>query len=145
MDPIKSATDLQNAISRLEIQQQIEGKLLKEEFHEVLGSLSPANLVLRTVKDISGSEKLKNEFINISVGLMTGFIGKKVFEKFSDVPMKKTMGTAIMFGINYLIAKNPEAVRNFGSRIFDLFRSAKNAEKERPAPETDGHKSPDPS
>ena len=133
MEAINSVNDLQNAISRLEIQREIEGKLLREEFHEAIGSLSPANLVLKTVKDITGSEKLKDEFINISVGLLTGFISKKVFEKFSDMPMKKTMGTAIMFGINYLVGKNPDAVRQFGERIFKLFKSAKKSGNDEPS------------
>jgi hypothetical protein len=127
MEPIKSMNDLQIAISRLEMKQEIEGKLLKEAFHELVGALTPANLILKTVRDISGSEKLKDEFVNISVGLLTGFISKKVFEKFSDMPMKKTMGTAIMFGINYLISKNPEAIRNLSDRFFQLFRSGKNS------------------
>ncbi|MFZ4542989.1 MAG: hypothetical protein ACOYOA_02995 [Saprospiraceae bacterium] len=125
MKQIHSSEDLQNAIRKLEIQQEIEGGLLKEEFYEVLESINPTNLILNSIQDIASSEKLKDKFLDTAIGIGTGYISKIVFEKLTDMPMKKTLGTALMFGINYLFAKNPEVVRDASRRFFNFFRSPK--------------------
>lgn len=118
MQKINSETDLRNAILQLESLQAEEGRLLKEQFLLTYNSIKPINLIISTLKEATKSRELKDTIINASVGLTAGYLSKALFEIVTKSPLKKLLGTALMFGIKNLVARNPEAVKSFGQFIF---------------------------
>lgn len=121
MEQIKTQHDLRAAILRLEHQQAEEGKALKEQFKTAYNSVRPANIILNTLKDLGDSSFVKDGFLNTTVGLGTGYLSKVVFQGVVNSPIKKLLGSALMFGITNVVAKNPDAIKNMAKKFFNLF------------------------
>jgi hypothetical protein len=119
MKKITSETDLRAAILELEIKQAEQGKLLKEQFHLAYESVKPLNLIKSTFKEAVASGDLKDNVINASVGMTAGYISKAVFEGVTRGPLRKILGTALMFGIKTVVAKNPGTVKSIGQFLFN--------------------------
>jgi hypothetical protein len=111
MEPIKTQHELRAAILRLEYQQSEEGRALKEQFHLAYNSVKPANIILNTIKDLGESSILKDNFLNTSVGLGTGYLSKIVFQGVVNSPIKKLLGSALMYGITNFVARNPDGIK----------------------------------
>ena len=123
MQKINSEAELRTAIVQLEIRQAEEGRLLKEQFQLVYESIKPINLIRSTLKDAVASRGLKEDVLNASVGLSAGYISKAVFEGVTSSPFKKIIGTALMFGIKNVVARNPETIKTIGRFVFQhIFR-----------------------
>ncbi|MFO7672842.1 MAG: hypothetical protein R6V74_03960 [Lutibacter sp.] len=129
MDQIKTQYELRAAILRLEIQQAEEGRALKEHFQLAYKSIKPANIILNTLKDLGESSILKDGILNSSVGFGTGYLSKVLFQGVVNSPIKKLLGSAIMFGITNFVTKHPEGIKLMGAKIFKFFGS-KTASKE---------------
>ena len=127
MEPIKTQYELRAAILQLEYQQAKEGRELKEQFQLAYNSVRPANIILNTLKDLGDSSFVKDGFLNTTVGLGTGYLSKIVFQGVVNSPIKKLLGSALMFGITNVVAKNPDAIKGMAKKIFNLFgkRSSK--------------------
>lgn len=102
-----SERSLDAAILALEKQQKAEALLLKTEFYQAVDSLRPINLIKSTFH----SGELKGDLVSTAVALGAGFVSKKAYVGFSHSPLRKMIGTAIMFGVTNLVAKNPVAVK----------------------------------
>lgn len=122
MQKINSITDLREAIVKLENAHAIETKMLREQFNLTYESLKPINLIKSTFKEAALSVDLKDNIVNSTVGLVAGFLSKKIFEGVSRNPLKKLLGTALMFGITNIVTKNPETVKKAGKKIFEIIR-----------------------
>ena len=120
MQNINSDTNLKDVILQLESLQAVEGKMLKEQFHATFESIKPINILKSTFREAAASHDLREDIINTSVGLIVGFLSKKIFESTSHSPLKKLFGTAILFGITNLVAQNPETVRSFGKGFLNI-------------------------
>jgi hypothetical protein len=128
MEQIKTQRDLRAAILRLELQQTEEAKALKEQFHLAYNSVKPANIILNTLKDLGDSSFVKDGFLNTTVGLGTGYLSKMVFQGVVNSPIKKLLGSALMFGITNVVAKNPDAIKAMAKKFFNLFGKRSNDE-----------------
>jgi len=122
MQKISSYSDLRLAIVELEERQAEEGADLKAHFSLVYESVKPINLIKSLFADASEPGELKDDIINASVGLSAGYISKLLFEGVTNSPFKKIIGTALMFGIKSLVAKNPEVVKSIGKMFFSLVK-----------------------
>lgn len=125
---INSASSLREAILQLEIKQAEELKMLKQQFHLIHESIKPVNLIKSAFKEVTESRDLKDSILNTSVGLATGYISKVIFERTSNSPVKKLLGSVLMFGITNLVAKNPETIKSLGNNFLGNIRS-KSAER----------------
>lgn len=123
MEQIKTQQELRAAIFRLEYQQSEEGRALKEQFQAAYNSVKPANIILNTLKDLGESSMVQDGFLNTSVGFGTGYLSKMVFQGLVNSPIKKLLGSALMFGITNVVAKNPDAIKAMAKKIFNLFGS----------------------
>ena len=123
MQKISSATGLRNAILQLESKQVEEVKMLKKQFQIVYESIKPVNLFKSAFKEIAESRDLKDNILNTSVGLAAGYISKVLFEGTSKSPLKKLLGSVLMYGITNLVAKNPEPVKSLGKKFLEIIRS----------------------
>lgn len=123
MEPIKTQHELRAAILRLEYQQAEEGKALKEQFQTAYNSVKPANIILNTLKDLGDSDFIKDGILNTSVGFGTGYLSKMLFQGVVNSPIKKLLGSAIMFGITNFVTKHPDGIKLMGAKIFKFFGS----------------------
>ena len=121
MEQIKTQNALRAAILRLEFKQAEEGKALKEQFHLAYNSVKPANIILNTLKDLGESSMVQDGFLNTTVGLGTGYLSKILFQGVVKSPIKKLLGSILMFGITNVVAKNPDVIKSMAKKIFDLF------------------------
>jgi hypothetical protein len=123
MEKIITENDLRVAILQLESRQTEEGKLMKEQFLVAVESIKPINLIKNTLREAVGSEDLQDNVLNSSLGFSAGYISKILFQGATSSPLKKIIGTALMFGIKNLIAQNPEIVKSGGRAIFNFVRN----------------------
>jgi len=129
MQKINSAAALRHAIAQLEITHAEEGKMLKQQFHLAYESIKPLNLIKSTFKEAVESPDLKDNVINTSVGLATGYLSKLLFVNVSHSPVRKLLGIALQFGITQMVAKNPEAVKSIGKKLMKIISPKPVADK----------------
>ncbi len=122
MQKIITETDLRVAILQLESKQTEERILMKEQFLLTVETLKPINLIKSTLMEAAGSGDLQDNMLNSTIGMSAGYISKILFQGASGGPVKKILGTALMFGIKNLVAHNPELVKSIGSGFFNLLR-----------------------
>ncbi len=117
MQTIITESDLRFAILQLESKQAEESAILKAQFLVAVESIKPINLIKSVFTEAVESEDLQHNLVNSSIGLSAGYITKILFQGISHSPLRKFLGTALMFGIKNIVAQNPEAIKT-GGRIF---------------------------
>jgi hypothetical protein len=122
MQKINSTTDIKQLIRQLENQQAIDLQQLRVQMHATYENIKPINLVRNTFKEVVASEELTDNIVNTSVGLAAGYVSKTLFEKASHSPFRKLMGTALLFGVTNLVAKNPHTVKSIGSDFLNIVK-----------------------
>ncbi len=122
MQTIVTQTDLRVAIELLEMRQDAEGILLKEQALLTYESIKPINLIKNIFHESAESDELRGDLLNSSIGISAGYASKFLFQGFSGGPVKKILGTAIMFGIKNLVAHNPETVKKIGKTFFTIIK-----------------------
>ena len=123
MQKIITEADLRLAIVQLEGKQIQERILMKEQFLITVETLKPINLIKSTLLEAAESEDLQDNFLNATLGLSAGYVSKMMFQGKSGGPVRKLLGTALMFGIKNLIAQNPETVKKWGGLFFTVVRN----------------------
>jgi hypothetical protein len=121
MQNITSTAGLKNAIQLLEIEQVVNGQLLKEQFYITIESLKPINLLKSTFKDITTSPFLIDNILGTAMGLATGSLSKKIFIGTSGNMFRKLIGSILQLGVTNFVAKHPDAIKLIGQFIFQQF------------------------
>lgn len=117
-----SEDQLRSAIVRLEAQQSEEGRIVKEQLRAIYESITPANLLKSALGAVSES---KPNLLATSVGLSLGVLSKALFEGATAGPVRKLLGTLLLFGITK--AASPSNITFIG-KVFSRF-SRKPSEK----------------
>jgi hypothetical protein len=112
MKNINSAAEIKLAIQEKQFELDIQGQLIKEQFNAIYESLKPASIINNTLKDIATSPFLLNNIIGSGMGLLTGFLSKKIAVGSSENPFRIFLGTILQFGVTNLVAQNPDAIRS---------------------------------
>ena len=120
MQTIVTQADLRVAIVNLEMRQQTEAIKLKEQAMLTYESIKPINLIKNVFRESSESDELRGDLLNSSIGISAGYASKLLFQGFSGGPVRKIVGTALMFGIKNLVAHNPKTVKKIGSALFSV-------------------------
>ena len=123
MQKINSATSLREAILQLESHQLEEAKMMKTQFQLAYETMKPVNFIKSTIKEISASQDLKDNLLNTGVGLASGYLSKTLFEGSTHNPVKKMLGTVLMFSVTNMVAKHPEAIKALGRGFFNLIQN----------------------
>ena len=127
MQNITSAKELKDAIRSLEEKQNVQSRVLKEQFFIVIESIRPVNIIKSTFKELATAPGLMNEILSASIGLAAGYVSNKTIVGSSGNLFRKLVGTVLQFGVATLIIKNPEAVRSLGQSLLQRFLSKKKA------------------
>ena len=123
MKTIITQDDLRSAIIELELRQDGEAILLKEQAMLTYESIKPINLIKNLFRESAESDELKGDIMTSTVGISAGLLSKFLFQGFSGGPIKKMIGTALMFGIKNLVARNPETVKKWGHILFSMIKN----------------------
>lgn len=128
----KNETDaLNEAISLLENKRAEELKLLKEQLHLVSESLKPINLIKNTWHEVASSPEIKNNIVNNTIGLATGYLTKKVLFGASHNPVKKLIGTLLQFAVANVVSKHSDGIKSTGENLLHRFlKYRKEAQRE---------------
>jgi len=118
MENITSATALKNAIQLLEIQHNIDGQLLKEQFLITYESLKPVNILKSTFHEVVSSPHLIDDVLGTAAGLVTGFVSKKIVIARSGNLIRKLIGSALQLGVITIVSQHPETIKSIGHFIF---------------------------
>ena len=125
MEKVTLESTLQDSIRQLESKHAEEEMLLKQQFHYTMDCLKPVNLIKSTMREVVSSDGLKGDAITASIGLGAGLLSKILFSGVMKSPLRKVIGTALMFGVTNLVARNPEKVKSIGKGLFNLIRKKK--------------------
>jgi hypothetical protein len=118
MQNISPGERLKNAIQLLEVEQAINGQLLKEQFHLTYESLKPINIIRSTLKDVASSPYLIDNIVGSAMGLATGYISRKIVVGASGNIFRKALGSVLQFGITNIVSQHPDAIKSVGQYIF---------------------------
>lgn len=121
MEKIQSLSDLEDAIKLLKFKKAEDEKLLKELFYMTYESVKPINMIKNLFKEPIASQNIKDSLLTTSVGFGAGYLSKLLFQGVVRVPFKNFIGSALMLGVDNLIAKNPGVVSVLSSLILDAF------------------------
>ena len=117
MQKIDSTSSLSETIHELEVRRVEEGKMLKQQANQAYENIKPINLIKSTFKEALAAQDLRTDIINLSLGLIAGYVSKRVFSGLEDSPLKKLLGTSLQFGITLFIINNPETIQAIGNGI----------------------------
>ncbi len=117
MKNINSKSDLDRSIYALTQLKSAQEILLKAQFERILESLKPANIIITTFSDIANSPDLLKSILSTSLGLISGFVSKKIFVGYSNNPFRKFLGNIIQIGVTTVISTNPDAVKTLGNKF----------------------------
>lgn len=119
MENITSATELKNVIQRLEIEQAIDGQLLKKQFYFAFESLKPVNILRNTLYEITTSPHLMDSILGTAVGLASGYVSRKIaMIGASGNLVRKFLASAMQLGVTNIVSQNPGAIKSIGQFIF---------------------------
>jgi len=105
MKPITSVEELKNAIQLFEFELDVKERLLREQVFITYESLKPANLIRKTMSEISSSPYLLENILGTAAGLVSGYISKKIATGKSGNLVRNILGTILQFGITNAIAR----------------------------------------
>jgi len=123
MQNITSSAELKNAIRILEIEQTVNGQLLKDQLYLTCESLKPANILKNTLKDITSSPNLIDNILGTAMGLITGYFSRKIVIGTSGNIFRKLFGSIVQIGVTDVVSQHPDAIKSFAQFIFQrIFR-----------------------
>ena len=111
MKKIHSKSQLKEKIYVLELQQHEEFVNLKSQFQTTYESLKPINFIKSTLQEVSSSTVIKNNLLNNTIGLATGYLSKRVLVGASHNPIKRLLGTILEFAIANIVTKKAESIQ----------------------------------
>lgn len=121
---------LKENIILLEIEQEQNRLLLKEEFKQTFEALRPVNLFKNTFQEITESPDFKNNLIDSVIGIVTGFISKKIIVGNTHNPFKQIMGVLLQLTITSMVTKNADAIKSSIMEMISKFTNNNEAANE---------------
>jgi len=125
MKKITTSAELKAAIYELEFEQEQLGVELHDKFNLAYESLKPINLIKSAINQATGSDDDSGNLLTNSLGFRAGYLSKVLIQATLRKPLSRMIGTAVMFGLQTLVSKNPETLRAIGSGIINIFRRRK--------------------
>jgi hypothetical protein len=121
MQNITSAAELKDAIQLLEAEQSIKGQLLREQLFLTYEGLKPVNLLKNALKEISSTPYLIDNISGTAMGLLGGFLSKKIFVGASGNLIRKLFGSVLQIGVTNLVTQNSEIIKSVGQALIQHF------------------------
>ncbi len=119
MKNISTTAELKEAIQLMEAQKSVHLQEMRENFSLTWESLKPANIIKSTMNEIGSSPYLFNNILNVTLGLVAGFLSKRALMiGRSDNKSKKLLGLVLQLGVANLVIYAPNAIKSFFQNNF---------------------------
>ena len=123
MQKITAAETLKRSILRLERRQIEEEALLREQFTITYESMKPINLLRKVINEMTSPSDLKDDMIQAVVGLMTGYLSRKMLVRSSRNPILRLAGLFVQYSVTSFMAQNSVAIKYIGLHLINKFTS----------------------
>lgn len=110
MQSISTGQELKNRIEALEQKAREQELRLKKNFNRAYDSIKPQNLIRNVFSDAIDEPDIRHNLVNTTVGLISGFISRKIIVGSTAGIFRKLAGTAIQYGITKYISNNLTAL-----------------------------------
>jgi high-affinity nickel permease len=123
---MKNETDaLNEAIIVLQNKRANELTLLKEHLSTSFESLKPINLLKNTLMEVDASPEMKSNFLTIIIGIATGFLTRKLLAGSEHRPVKRIIGTIILFVIAKIVSNHADEIASIDNFLYRLLQKRK--------------------
>jgi len=122
MENITCAADLKLAIQNLEFEREVQGQLLRDHFFITFESLKPVNLIKNTLHEITSSPYLIDNMLGAIMGIVSGYISRKIAVGTSHSIVRKIVGSVLQFGVTNFVAQHPDMLKNIGNFVINMFQ-----------------------
>ncbi|MEX0988507.1 MAG: hypothetical protein WD052_13595 [Bacteroidales bacterium] len=120
MKEITNSASLKEVIQILEAEQTVKGHDLKDQFRLTYESLKPINIIREAVNEFSEAPGGINSVFGTGVGLLTGFLSRKVIVGNSGNLFRRLLGSYLQFSVSNAVANHSEGINNVGRYILEL-------------------------
>ena len=130
MENITCAADLKLAIQNLEFEREVQGQLLRDHFFITFESLKPVNLIKNTLHEITSSPYLIDNMLGAIMGIVSGYISRKIAVGTSHSIVRKIVGSVLQFGVTNFVAQHPDILKNIGNYVMNFFQHKNDIQRE---------------
>jgi len=130
MENITCAADLKLAIQNLEFEREVQGQLLRDHFFITFESLKPVNLIKNTLHEITSSPYLIDNMLGAIMGIVSGYISRKIAVGTSHSMFRKIVGSVLQFGVTNFVAQHPDILKNIGNYVMNFFQHKNDIQRE---------------
>jgi len=125
MGKISSSAVLLETIQILEVEREIEGRILKEQFQLTYERFKPVNLLRSTFLEVTSTPNLLNNVVDTALGLATGYLSKKIVIGASGNILRRLLGIVVQLGVTNSVAQHPYTIRSIGQFLLHHFLDKK--------------------
>lgn len=129
MKTYNSSSELKTAIQLLEEEQEKNAQLLRKEFGHTSEEITNGGLVKNTLKGIVNSTNLSEAIIGPSIGLVAGYLTKKIIVGKSDNKLRLLIGSVVQYGVKNFFIANSHIFNAYGKQIFQAILSKRKESK----------------
>lgn len=101
---------LAEEIALLKIKQLAQLNIIKAQFHSTYESLKPINYLKSLLSDVIKSPDFKKDILQTVLGLVSGYLTKKIVIGDNASPLKKVLGIVLQFISTRFVANKSENV-----------------------------------
>ena len=114
---ITSIVTLREAIAALGGRREEQEKELAGLFRHIYDSFKPVNILKTTLHDLAQSSEVRHDVLNTVIGVVSGYLARKLFVRSQQGLLKKIFGAALQFGITILIRKKGDTIKQGGLHL----------------------------
>ena len=122
---IKDSKDLKAAIISLEHESLTLETAIAGDFHNITESLRPSNILKKVIGGVKSDEDLQTTLMDSVIGLVAGFLTKKIVVGKSKNIFTNAIGNIIELIITSVVAKNSDSIKHLVSSLFKKILAAK--------------------
>jgi hypothetical protein len=119
MHKISTHAALKIAINELQLRQEGDYIVLKEQVMDTYHSFTLGKIIKRAVTSAVAMPGLGNKVLTAAVGLTTGFITKKIVIGATSNPLLKLLGLAVEITVADKVAENSGKLKTLGKILMD--------------------------
>jgi hypothetical protein len=116
MQNITSTEKLKEAIQILEEEYYVKEQELRKQLFVTYSSLKPFNILKNTLKEIT-SPTLIEEISGSGIGLIGGFLSRKIFVGTSGNVIRKVLGSLLQLGVTAVVSQNSGIIQSAGMSL----------------------------
>lgn len=114
MENITSTAGLKYAIEQLECKHAGNAQRLEADFVIVVESLKPANLIKNAIYKLSEKHDLPGSILGGVLGLVSGYLTKKIAVGSSASIIKNILGTILQLGVTSVVTQHSKTINAIG-------------------------------